>query len=326
MDIFWTREKRKETALHYVFRAGVCTRTCVHTCRQTGRSMHTLGKHEGRTAAHRKNRLMNRSRREKQPRHGKVYPQLRTFFFKERKEKPEKVRSWPPKKSRIFLVCSQKRPVLYHPKDKISREPPFFANRRTRISRKRPVSCQPENEKNEPGDHFPSPSWEIPAKIPPPKDRKSEKNFRKTENGATCSQPEQGFFHAAGQMTSRKSHTAGTFLHRTARIFYVSLPGNVRSTWRKPMFPDRKTYGFHTGNIENIKEKRGYPADIFRIRNTGKTNGPFTGKEQKSRIRKNKVNSLRGNLQKTRKIKADWKQKTSRKDIKKGVPLNSNLC
>ena len=113
------------------------------------------------------------------------------------------------------------------------------------------------------------------------------------------------FFHAAGQMTSRKSHTAGTFLHRTARIFYVSLPGNVRSTRRKPTVPGRKTYGFHTGNIENIKEKRGYPADIFRIRNTGKTNGPFTGKEQKSRIRKNKVNSLRGNLQKTRKIKAD---------------------
>ena len=107
-------------------------------------------------------------------------------------------------------------------------------------------------------------------KFLPPKDRKSEKNFRKTENGATCSQPEQGFFHAAGQMTSRKSHTAGTFLHRTARIFYVSLPGNVRSTRRKPTVPDRKTYGFHTGNIENIKEKRGYPADIFRIRNTGK--------------------------------------------------------
>ena len=71
------------------------------------------------------------------------------------------------------------------------------------------------------------------------------------------------------------------------------------------MFPDRKTYGFHTGNIENIKKKKGYPADTFKIRNTEKTNGPFTGKEQKSRIRKNRGNSLRGNLQKTRKIKAD---------------------
>ena len=71
-------------------------------------------------------------------------------------------------------------------------------------------------------------------------------------------------------MTSRKSRIAGTFLHRTARIFYVSLPGNVRSTRQKPTVPGRKTYGLHTGNIENIKEKRGYPADIFRIRNTGK--------------------------------------------------------
>ena len=33
--------------------------------------------------------------------------------------------------------------------------------------------------KNEPGDHFSSPGWEIPTKIPPPKGRKSEKNFRK---------------------------------------------------------------------------------------------------------------------------------------------------
>ena len=187
----------------------------------------------------------------------------------------------------------------------ISRERPFFANRRTRISRKRPVLHQPEDGKNEPGGHFSSPGWEISTKIPPPKGRKSEKISGKTGNGATCSQTEPGFFHAARQMTSRKSRTAGTFLHRTARIFYVSLPGNVRSTRRKPTVPGRKTYGFHTGNIENIKEKRGYPADIFRIRNTGKTNGPFTGKEQKSRIRKNKVNSLRENLQKTRKIKAD---------------------
>ena len=153
---------------------------------------------------------------------------------------------------------------------KIFRESPFFANRRTRISRKRPVLRQPEDEKNESNDHFPSPGWEIPTKIPPPKGRKSEKISGKTGNGATCPQTEPGFFHAAGQMTSRKSRIAGTFLHRTTRIFYVSLPGNVRSTRRKPTFSDRKTYGLHTGNIENIKKKKGYPADTFRIRNTEK--------------------------------------------------------
>lgn len=156
-----------------------------------------------------------------------------------------------------------------------------------------------------PATIFPRPAGKSRPKFLPRKAENPKKISGKTGNGATCPQTEPEFFHAARQMTSRKSRTAGTFLHRTARIFYVSLPGNVRSTRRKPTVPGRKTYGFHTGNIENIKEKRGYPADIFRIRNTGKTNGPFTGKEQKSRIRKNKVNSLRGNLQKTRKIKAD---------------------
>ena len=62
---------------------------------------------------------MNRSRREKQPRHGKVYPQLRTFFFKERKEKPEKVRSSPPRKNPGFSgSVPLERSVLCHPKNK----------------------------------------------------------------------------------------------------------------------------------------------------------------------------------------------------------------
>ena len=117
----------------------------------------------------------------------------------------------------------------------------------------------------------------------------------KTGNGATCPQTEPGFFHVAGQMTSRKSRTTGTFLHRTARIFYVSLPGNVRSTRRKPTVPGWKTYGLHTGNIENIKKKKGYPADTFRIRNTGKnkrtvyrkrTEKPHTEKQGKQSQRK----------------------------------------
>ena len=162
-----------------------------------------------------------------------------------------------------------------------------------------------KTKKMNPTTIFLRPAGKSRPKFLPRKAENPKKISGKTGNGATCPQTEPEFFHAARQMTSRKSRTAGTFLHRTARIFYVSLPENVRSTRWKPTVPGRKTYGLHTGNIENIKEKRGYPADIFRIRNTGKTNGPFTGKEQKSRIRKNKVNSLRGNLQKTRKIKAD---------------------
>ena len=56
MCVFFEQGKngRKQPYIN-VFRAGVRTRIYVHTCRQTGRSMHTLGKHEGRTAAHRKN-------------------------------------------------------------------------------------------------------------------------------------------------------------------------------------------------------------------------------------------------------------------------------
>ena len=138
--------------------------------------------------------------------------------------------------------------------------------------------------KNEPGDHFSSPGWEIPTKIPPPKGRKSEKNFRKTENGATCPQTEQGFFHAAGQMTSRKSHTAGTFLHRTARIFYVSLPGNVRSTRRK----HRKHKGKerlscrHFQNTKHRKNKR----TVYRKR-TEKPHTEKQGKQSEGKLTEN---------------------------------------
>ena len=142
---------------------------------------------------------------------------------------------------------------------KIFRESPFFANRRTKISAS--FMTAKGEEFREKG-HFSSPGWEIPTKIPPPKGRKSEKISGKTGNGATCSQTEPRFFHAAGQMTSRKSRIAGTFLHRTARIFYVSLPGNVRSTRRKPTVPGRKTYGLHTGNIENREKKEIYRPSI----------------------------------------------------------------
>ncbi len=117
---------------------------------------------------------------------------------------------------------------------------------------------------------FLRPAGKSRPKFLPRKAGNPRKISGKTGNGTTCPQTEPGFFHAAGQMTSRKSRIAGTFLHRTARIFYVSLPGNVRSTRRKPTVPGRKTYGLHTGNIENIKEKKDYPADTFRIRNTGK--------------------------------------------------------
>ncbi len=286
-------------------------RACVraHACTRADKQEEACT-HKGIAAAHtKKNGGRTVPDEKKQPKHGKAYPQSRTFFSRNgkkslKKSVPDfrKIPNFPdlsPWNGQFYVIqrtkifqespffanrrteISQKRPFLCQPKEKnfarkaifvpaegqkfrekdhflptggrkfpkatifvpvgrhkfprnghfyasrrtkISQESPFFANRRTKISRKRPVLCQPEDEKNEPGDHFPSPGWEIPTKISPPKGRKSEKNSGKTGNGATCTQTEPGFFHAAGQMTSRKSRTAGTFLHRTARIFYVSLP------------------------------------------------------------------------------------------------------
>ena len=283
--------------------------------------------HKGIAAAHRKKQVDEPFPTRRNNRNTVKLIRNQGHFFQGTERKAWKNPFLPPRKNPGFSgSVPLERSVLCHPKNKNFPGIAVFCQPEDKNFPKTASSAPAGRRKKWTRRPFFSPSWEIPAKIPPPKGKKSEKNSGKTENGATCPQTEPGFFHAAGQMTSRKSRIAGTFLHRTARIFYVSLPGNVRSTRQKPTVPGRKTYGLHTGNIENIKEKRGYPADIFRIRNTGKTNGPFTGKEQKSRIRKNKVNSLRGNLQKTRKIKADWKQKTSRTDIKKGVPLNSNLC
>ena len=124
----------------------------------------------------------------------------------------------------------------------------FYASRKTK--------------KMNPAAIFLRPAGKSRPKFLPRKAGNPKKISGKTGNGTTCPQTEPGFFHAAGQMTSRKSRIAGTFLHRTARIFYVSLPGNVRSTRRKPTVPDRKTYGLHTGNIKNREKKEIYRPSI----------------------------------------------------------------
>ena len=130
----------------------------------------------------------------KQPKHGKAYPQSRTFFSRNGKKSlkksvppPEKIPDFPdlfPWNGQFYVIQ----------RTKIFQESPFFANRRTRISRKRPVLRQPEDEKNESNDHFPSPGWEIPTKIPPPKGRKSEKNFRKNWKRSYMSTNRTGIF------------------------------------------------------------------------------------------------------------------------------------
>jgi len=131
---------------------------------------------------------------------------------------------------------------------KIFRESPFFANRRTRISRKRPVLRQPEDEKNESNDHFPSPGWEIPTKIPPPKGRKSEKNFRKNWKRSYMSTNRTGIFPCSrANDVTEISHRRDIFAQdgphflcflAGKRTFYpaetyVSRQENLRFTHRK---------------------------------------------------------------------------------------------
>ena len=172
---------------------------------------------------------------------------------------------------------SRERPFLCQPKDGNSQEIANFMPAEGQKFREKdhflPTEGQefPENgqfcasrktKKMNPTTIFLRPAGKFRPKFLPRKAGNPKKISGKTGNGATCPQTEPGFFYAAGQMTSRKSRIAGTFLHRTARIFYVSLPGNVRSTRRKPTFPDRKTYGLHTGNIKNREKKEIYRPSI----------------------------------------------------------------
>ena len=98
-----------------------------------------------------KNRLMNRSRREKQPRHGKVYPQSRTFFSRNGKKSlkksvppPEKIPDFSdlfPWNGQFYVIqrtkISQKRPFLSQPKDKnFARKANFMPSERQKFPEK----------------------------------------------------------------------------------------------------------------------------------------------------------------------------------------------
>ena len=277
--------------------------------------MHTLGKHEGRAAAHtKKNDGKTVPDEKKQPKHGKAYPQSRTFFSRNGKKSlkksvppPEKIPDFSdlfPWNGQFYVIqrtkifqespffanrrtkISQERPVLCQPKDKnfpriaifcqqenknfpettifmpakgeefrekghfcasrrtkISRERPFFANRRTRISRKRPVLHQPEDEKNESNDHFPSPGWEIPTKISPPKGRKSEKNFRKNWKRNYMSTNRTGIFPCS------RANDVTEISHRRD-IFAQDGPHFLCSLAGKRTFYPAETYG---SRLENLR-------------------------------------------------------------------------
>ena len=127
--------------------ARVCVRA--HACTRADKQEEACT-HKGIAAAHtKKNGGKTVPDEKKQPKHGKAYPQSRTFFSRNGKKSlkksvpsPEKIPDFPdlfPWNGQFYVIQ----------RTKIFQESPFFANRRTRISQKRSVLCQPK-EKNFP--------------------------------------------------------------------------------------------------------------------------------------------------------------------------------
>ena len=144
-------------------------------------------------------------------------------------------------------------------------------------------------------------------------------------------------FRASVRVRACINHTAGTFFPETPGIFYVFLSENVCFRPGKRTFPGRETYVSPDGNIEILKATENYPTGISSIRNAWrKKNGTFekqTGRLQEKtsrRLQERQKKQLEGKLTEKRTNKRTAQQtekkETSPTGIKKGVPLNSNLC
>lgn len=74
-------------------------------------------------------------------------------------------------------------------------------------------------------------------------------------------------FHRQSYQTPRfVSGNAPTFLEEYLIVFYVSLPRNVRLSWRKRRFPCRKTYVSRKENVENTLTGGCLPKEVFYLR------------------------------------------------------------
>ena len=91
-------------------------------------------------------------------------------------------------------------------------------------------------------------------------------------------------------------------------IFTRTRRNFLRFRYRKPTAPQRKTYGSHGGNIRFAKGKHKNYGNITRFSTRG-----FLKK-------------LAPNEKLIRFFRQEQENSPSRKGIKKGVPLNSNLC
>ena len=101
--------------------------------------------------------------------------------------------------------------------------------------------------------------------------------------------------------TEGKEENVPEFCYRHYRYF-------LRFRYEKPTVPQRKTYGSHGGNIRFAKEKH-------------KNNGNITRFSTRGFLKK-----LAPNEKLIRFFRQEQENTPSRKGIKKGVPLNSNLC
>ena len=97
-----------------------------------------------------------------------------------------------------------------------------------------------------------------------------------------------------------EKHENGRKRRKRTGILLQALQVFLRFRYEKPTVPQRKTYGSHGGNIRFAKEKHKNNGNITRFSTRG---------------------FLRNGFRKEKR-----KDSPSRKGIKKGVPLNSNLC
>ena len=114
--------------------------------------------HKGIAAAHRKKQVDEPFPTRRNNRNTVKLIRNQGHFFKERKEKPEKIRSSPPEKISDFSDLFPWNGQFYViRRTKIFQESPLFANRRTKISQETASFMTDGRRKNEPGDHFSSP-------------------------------------------------------------------------------------------------------------------------------------------------------------------------
>ena len=91
-------------------------------------------------------------------------------------------------------------------------------------------------------------------------------------------------------------------------VFTRTRRNFLRFRYEKPTVPQRKTYGSHGGNIHFAKGKHKNYGNITRFSTQGL---------QKNWLQMKKL---------IRFFRQEQENTPSRKGIKKGVPLNSNLC